>query len=326
MGVDCGWKTGLGTCFYDREHEVGELEKLLGWDYTVIVVGPRNAGKSELVKYVMVRRLRVKPLIVDARRLSVEGSLAMALDRASGLDPRTIALEATRLGLKKLGLGELVRLLLDVVERLRMDPYLVVDETHHIASVRDLEAIAKMVAFYPEYSRVKLVVTSSEGFLTNPRVASRLYGYKVSYLHVSWMSERDMESLYLEYCSRVKCRVSLDRYLNLIGPLPGYLAEIAHLDGEGIEKWIGERRRWLESVLLNSIPGETGYHAASVVEASYKLLVLGLEPSTPLESTVARLLVDYNVAYTRDYRRYEPQLRIYKQVIEESARRLRAQS
>ncbi|MCE4610669.1 MAG: ATP-binding protein [Desulfurococcales archaeon] len=76
--VDQGYKTALGTAFYDRVPELGRLEALIGGVRTVVVYGPRGVGKSELARYLAVRRLRVRSLLVDSRRRRLEDLLGFS--------------------------------------------------------------------------------------------------------------------------------------------------------------------------------------------------------------------------------------------------------
>ena len=64
--VTVSYRSGLGTCFYDRVYEVSELTRLMDMYRTVIVYGPRSVGRSELVKY-RLGRIDKPSIIVDAR-------------------------------------------------------------------------------------------------------------------------------------------------------------------------------------------------------------------------------------------------------------------
>ena len=67
--MDRGYRTGLGASFYDRVGELELLGGLLEARRTIVVYGPRNVGKSELVRYHASKRSRGEAyLIADARR------------------------------------------------------------------------------------------------------------------------------------------------------------------------------------------------------------------------------------------------------------------
>ena len=104
---DCSWRTSLGTCFYDRVSEAEELARVVRGGWSVLVVGPRNVGKSELVRYVLSTRLGVKPVIVDARALVVKGEVERAIREAGGLSKTRVAEAIARVVAEGLGLGVL---------------------------------------------------------------------------------------------------------------------------------------------------------------------------------------------------------------------------
>ncbi len=78
--VDRGYKTSLGTAFYDRLADLDKLAELLEGVRTVIVYGPRNVGKSELARYAAVRRLKARSVLVDSRRRSLNALLGFSSD------------------------------------------------------------------------------------------------------------------------------------------------------------------------------------------------------------------------------------------------------
>ncbi len=97
--VDSGYRTGLGTGFYDRVGEVSRLDKLVRSYRLVIVYGPRNAGKSELVRYWARKRAKIRVVALQADRLRA----ARALGGLEGL------LEAPEERVKEAILSELSR-------------------------------------------------------------------------------------------------------------------------------------------------------------------------------------------------------------------------
>ena len=46
-----GYRTGLGTAFYDRVDELGQLDRLVQGYRLVVVYGPRSVGESELARH-----------------------------------------------------------------------------------------------------------------------------------------------------------------------------------------------------------------------------------------------------------------------------------
>ena len=323
MHRDCSWRTSLGTCFYDRVSEVEELVKVVEDGWSVLVVGPRNVGKSELVRYALSARLGVKPVIVDARVLVVKGGVERAVREAGGLDKARVAEALARVVAEGLGLGSVVDALLELFRSIRAEPFIVIDEFNYLGDVRTLEALAKMVTFYPEYSRLRLVLTSSEGIMMDYEVLARLTGYRVYTLFVDEMPREEFGMLYDEFCGRGGCKLGLEEYLELVGAFPGYLPEVATLDEEMLEKWLSARRAVLVDVLREAIPRRLGMDWRRVVETAYRLLCEGVEADTPELISVAKMLVRYNVAYPVGYtHRYKPQLKVYKRIVREMYERL----
>ncbi len=315
---DCGWRTGLGTCFYNRVVEAERLSRVVGEGWTVLVVGPRNVGKSELVRYALARRMGVRPVVVDARALVVKGGVESALREAGGLDARDLLKVLVEVAAGRLGLGGLVEKVAELYRRSRATPYLVVDEVQYLADVMVLEALAKMVAFYPEYRGVRLVLTSSEGVFMKRGVLARLTGYRVYMLFVDEMPGDDFAALYEEYCRLHGCRVGLGEYERLVGRLPGYLPEVAHLDEDAVREWVDARRAVLEDALYRLLPERLGVGAGEALELAYRLLVEGVEAREPRLVAAAEVLVEANIAYPVGYtRRYKPQLRVYAELLRE---------
>ena len=70
--VDKGYVTGLGTPFFDRRAEVELLGRTIRERNVAVVYGPRNVGKSELVRYWGRRQAGARLLVfpgVSARAL-----------------------------------------------------------------------------------------------------------------------------------------------------------------------------------------------------------------------------------------------------------------
>ncbi len=315
---DCSWRTGLGTCFYDRRPEAERVAGLLREGRTVILVGPRNAGKSELARYVLRRVLRVDAVEVDGRVVAARG-LIEALRRARGLDTTLLAEIAGRLVSAESRLGALIDAVVEVAKRLERRLYLLIDEFHLLGDVKVLEAVAKMVAFYPEYRDVRLLVTSSEGSIMTGDALARLLGYNVRFLVVGEMPEGDFAGLYGEYCGSAPCRLGLREFLEVVGALPGFLPEVATMEEGELRSWIRERRAHLRRV-LGEYAVRMGVDLGSVAADAHRLLCGGVAADEPLLLVLAEHLVRGNIAYPVEVgTRYRPQLRIYCRLLEELA-------
>lgn len=331
---DCSYVTGLNTCFYDRVSELGELERGFRWAHTIVLYGPRSSGKSELVRYYVSRRLSsdVIAVVFDARRkrgtrffesLGVE---VVHLDESvalRALDAILKILEGLRvhmpLDLRALthGARELYKVLLGVVGGLS-EVYVVVDEAHLLeergAFIRDLEAVAGALAKYRELSNIRLLVTSSEGFISTSDVYSRLRGYSEKFIAVEELDEEHFKMLYEEYCSkRGGCITPLNMVEAIAGRLPGYIVEVESKARNGeLEAFIRvELGNLLEAMVKASSAEGVGLEQLArklimAFEGSIRYYEVGLK--------AIEVLIEENVIYKRGLM-VKPQLALYARAL-----------
>jgi len=331
---DCSYVTGLNTCFYDRVSELGELERGFRWAHTIVLYGPRSSGKSELVRYYVSRRLSsdVIAVVFDARRkrgtrffesLGVE---VVHLDESvalRALDSILKILEGLRvhmpLDLRALthGARELYKVLLGVVGGLS-EVYVVVDEAHLLeergAFIRDLEAVAGALAKYRELSNIRLLVTSSEGFISTTDVYSRLRGYSEKFIAVEELDEEHFKMLYEEYCSkRGGCITPLNMVEAIAGRLPGYIVEVESKARNGeLEAFIRvELGNLLEAMVKASSAEGVGLEQLArklimAFEGSIRYYEVGLK--------AIEVLIEENVIYKRGLM-VKPQLALYARAL-----------
>ena len=318
MFVDAGYRTLLGTRFYDRVRELGRLGRLVSSLRTVVVYGPRNAGKSELARYFASRRLpeglRGRVVLVDARRRLMEG--LAGLGESPGLG------ELGRAAAEALGAPEpLVRLLELLGERLRPAALVIVDEFHLLhgeprRALVDLEAAAALLAKRGE-ERTRLIVTVGEGFFATTAALSRLQGYSAGYLLVEHMPLDCFTALYNEYRERHGCRLGLAAYTRLAGTLPGYLTDLCSRDRELLMEWLAAEQARLDAA-IKATALELGIEEAGARSTAAELL-RGRPAATPLEKKLAEKLVEHNVAYPCPpllHNHYRPQLPAYTRLLE----------
>jgi hypothetical protein len=331
---DCSYVTGLSTCFYDRAGELGELERGLRWAHTIVLYGPRSSGKSELVRYYVSRRLGsdVIAVVFDARRkrgtkffesLGVE---VVHLDESvalRALDAILKILEGLRvhmpLDLRTLthGARELYKVLLSVVSSLS-EVYVVVDEAHLLeergAFIRDLEAVAGALAKYRELSNIRLLVTSSEGFISTTDIYSRLRGYSEKFIAVEELDEEHFKMLYEEYClKRGGCITPLNIIEAIAGRLPGYIAEVEWRARSGeLESFIKvELEKLLGAMVEASLAEGVG------LEQLARKLVMAFEGSIRYYEVGLRaleVLIERNIVYERGLT-VKPQLALYARAL-----------
>ena len=302
MGVwrDCSWRTGLGTCFYNRVGEARLLGELVGAGGVVVVYGPRGVGKSELARYTL-SRLEAAVVHIDARR---RGSpIASVLGGGDALRELAERLAEVVLGGGARGLAALLeQLYLEASRVIRGRLVVLVDEPHLLLGGRDaalveLETAAGLVA--KGVVDATLVVTISEGLLVAADAVERLQGYVSALFLLEHLGEGDFRGLFEEYTASRGCRLSLSAVLRLAGGAPGALPVLCR--GAAQAKW------WLSSLLLGveravgearRLPGAPG-DAISVVAEACRLL--GGRVVSPAEDPwldeLGRLLVVHNAAY-----------------------------
>jgi hypothetical protein len=319
---DCSYVTGLNTCFYDRVSELGELERGFRWAHTIVLYGPRSSGKSELVRYYVSRRLSsdVVAVVFDARRKRGTRFFESLGVEVVHLD-ESVALRALDAILKILE-GLRVHMPLDlralgVVGGLS-EVYVVVDEAHLLeergAFIRDLEAVAGALAKYRELSNIRLLVTSSEGFISTSYVYSRLRGYSEKFIAVEELDEEHFTMLYEEYCSkRGGCITPLNMVEAIAGRLPGYIAEVEWRARSGeLESFIKvELEKLLGAMVEASLAEGVG------LEQLARKLVMAFEGSIRYYEVGLRaleVLIERNIVYERGLK-VKPQLNLYARAL-----------
>jgi len=215
------------------------------------------------------------------------------------------------------GARELYKVLLSVVGSLS-EVYVVVDEAHLLeergAFIRDLEAVAGALAKYREFSNVRLLVTSSEGFISTSDVYSRLRGYSEKFMAVEELDEEHFKMLYEEYCSkRGGCITPLNVVEAIAGRLPGYIAEVEWRARSGeLESLIKvELKKLLRAMAEASLAEGVG------LEQLARKLVMAFEGSIRYYEVGLRaleVLIERNIVYERGLT-VKPQLALYARAL-----------
>ena len=328
--VDHGYRTRLGLPFYDRLRELGLLNAMVrGWR-TVVVYGPRNVGKSELVRYYAARRASGRGfLFIDARRRAVE-QLGLEVSVARELLGFVDRLVAGVAGVPSLtGLAEHVMRLYRRL--LASELVVVVDEFHLLYPVgeealAELERVAGYLAKTGE-PRLRLVVTVSEGFIALGRARRRLLGYSTGYMLVEGLDRSHMAALHAGYASRYGCGVGFNLYWRIFGGAPGYLVEACpHTPASLLNSYlpsvlrdtVDEALAEASAGLSEPLPRVLGYAASLLAESEKGYTVI----EDPRLQAVAEKLVEYNVLYPcrrGGMERYLPQLPVYAVAIQVAA-------
>ncbi len=335
--VDEGYRTGLGVSFYDRLRELEALEEALQTARLVIVYGPRNVGKSELVRYWARRRGGGGRSVLAVRGdLARAAGVAEALEALAGAGERLREAAARLLAAaapEALGLLALARALLEASRRLLGgEQVLFIDEFHLLPryqrggmaeAARDLEALAHWLAKEGEDVGVRVIVTVSEGFAATSEALARLHGYQARYEPVEHMDRRHFDALYREYRSLRGCSAGLCTVYGAVGGAPGYLPALCPGRRAALE--LVEQSKTLLEEALAAVREALGEPPRRIVSLAYEALSRG--PLSPLQEPrlhrVGRLLVLHNVAYPvyRGGVWYKPQLPLYLLLLREAAGR-----
>ena len=344
--VDRSYRTLLGVGFYDRVSELDELGKLLQMFRTVVVYGPRNVGKSELVKY-WLRREGVHAAVIDARFYRDRSLLEEFGIKFIGIDVLDEFRGLVREIVKKLvddgdrwGLASLVTFLaeriLEISRALRRPLYVFIDEYHLLPRYRttsrfskfetaldDLEALAAVLAKDPRYEDVRLILTVGEGFVATSLARRKLLGYSTSWLLVEPMDLEHFAKLYNEYRELRGCSIELEEVLGLVGALPGYLDELCRLDREALMSRV---RTWLEDLEIalsqarQAIASKHELSPRETIRRTLSLLRNGIKPlEDPVGLALGEALTNHNVVYPKHSEKiliYRPQLTIYETALE----------
>ncbi len=314
--VDRGYKTSLGTAFYDRLADLDKLAKLLGGVRTVIVYGPRNVGKSELARYAAMRRLKARSVLVDSRRRSLNALLGFSSDDEILLK-KAGELLAASMGLPR----GLVGIIDEVLSRISQPQLIIVDELHLLfegdleRALSSLEASAGLLAKEGS-GRPRLIVTVSEGFFATARAVSRLLGYSTAFMLVEPMDVQAFEALYDEYKRLYGCKVGLEAMLALSGPLPGYLPDLCGRSEDLLAEWIAGEARKVYSA-LHEAAVKAGLSVDNARKAASRLL-RGEPAEDPALLALGEALVEHNIAYPCPATPpiYLPQLPVYEVLVE----------
>jgi energy-coupling factor transporter ATP-binding protein EcfA2 len=311
--VDGGYRTRLGIRFYDRVEELDTLREHVEALPTVVVYGPRGAGKSELVRYLVLRRLEAPPagvVLVDGVERRVEGLLGLPVD-VKGVVESLLDVLGTP--------GGLVRLAEGLVRAAVKPSLVVIDELHMffdtpIEALRALEALAGYLA-KRGVRRPKLIVTTSEGLIATVKAAARLAGYAVGFTLVEHMDPTSFTMLYREYSGKYGCRLSLDELMALAGTLPGYLPDLCPRSPQLLHEWIRERLSQLAEALAEAAEA-LGISPKEAEKLALELLK-GKRVELGRELRLAERLVEANIAYPcRGKPAILPQLPVYLSALE----------
>jgi len=343
--IDEGYRTGLGISFYDRKPELDMLNESVGLYPLTIVYGPRNVGKSELVRYWAWKRR------IGERLVTIEGDVIRSENVLEGLQwlllsahekARRIVEDGLKAVAERIGIHDIYMIIskvLSVIGNLEGPMIVFIDEFHLLprykgvppasryeVALTDLEALAHRLSKKADVN-VRFVLTVSEGFIATNEALQRLHGYRANFLIVDHLDEKHFKRLFEEYESKNECPHKYEIVRGLIGGAPGYLPELCASEN-GLETLIARSKSIVEEGLsgvrnvLRTFLGKD-VSPRELIEIAYKL-VRG-ELVRPLESPeihlVGQLMTTHNIVYPvyKDDLSaiiYKPQIPVYRWILE----------
>ncbi len=139
----------------------------------------------------------VRPLVIDARARTAFSTVQLPCLQ----DPATTVVDAVA---GRLDVKEVMDAAKGMTTAVGLDRVLVIDGVHLLSRnpLVKLEALAKVLAFYPEYLGWKLIVPASEGWMMAGNLWDRVEGYAARIYTVKPIGETYARFLYKEYSGK----------------------------------------------------------------------------------------------------------------------------
>ncbi len=321
--IDKDYRTDLGTYFYDRLNDIEEFWKVIG-DGLNIVIGPRNVGKSEFIKYLCWRE-NIPLILIDYRKRIVDKDFILFTESIRDLVKDTLS-SILRYIIDNPLPGKILDTLFHTLRNVLMgyrETVIFFDEMHLIYGSKDhalysIEALSKYI-LYSKPREVVVIASSSEGFLQTPGFWSRVVGYGVSDYLLEPLDYSSFKELHEEYVSRNSIIHPYDvdtLYHRLIGGSPGYLKEIYSLP---YSIWVNNILRCIENAVEN-ISFNMREPPNRVLSMIYDVIGSKIDPMEDhVRFRLAMDLVENNIVYlVRSNREYivKPQLPVYRELLE----------
>ncbi len=310
------YRTCAGTKFYNRDRELSIIiDNVTTGSRYFIVYGPRNAGKSELLRYVahILERRCYLIILVDTRRYLAHKELSIypyneqthsIMDAISEL-----------VGLPE-GIYRIFRASLDFIKKHRLNGVLwVVDEPYYLAHPRAfLESLIKDTIYAYHDKPVSTIVAVSEGYFIKSRDLFSLINYGAEPLLIDWLDYDSFKMFVEEYLSikNVSLEISVrELYDKYTGGVPGAFIAIVE---QGLSRWFRHIERYLLRVVeeISYTLGIDTNRVLDYIASLPKTLDYSRE-----EYMITEKLLDYNIVYYNPFDEkplVNPQLPVYKVV------------
>ncbi len=319
MFIDREYRTLANVPFIDRVREYEWIRERIGKSSFIILWGPRNIGKSELLRYSSWRLSREGYIVyyIDFRREALSELL-----RVYGVDLESRLLNELYGLLRDSRFIRLVEVGYNVLKSVWAKGVVYVfDEIQCVGSrMYFLESLIKQVLYAYHEKPLSVIISSSEGWFVANRLSWSLRDYGAYSL---LLDEMDLEHTILftrEVCRVRSTRLSYDvktLYDKYTGGNPGYILELLSISD--LSEWVKRKREELIE-LVNDVVIEEGIDRGKIYCFIASLPVrIDLVKASREQLELLKALLKHNIVYYRHGVEtiVKPQLRVYKYLASE---------
>jgi len=290
------YRTCIGTRFYDRREEVDKLRNWIKDGCYVVVWGPRNVGKSELLRYVarLLEKENWFTYYVDVREYLANKVIQVL--------PRSLEEEFVKAISSIIGLPDKLLTVFEygvryAIEKRASGVLWVVDEPQYLNNMRAfLESLIKRTIYTYHEKPLSVVVCVSEGWFILSETLLSLINYGSRTMLVDWLGISDYKLFARELLELKKTSIEIDietLYDRYTGGVPGALVSITNI---GLSQWVKNMKEHLLST-LRIVSRKIGVDVAEVKEfiKSLPRRIDYIKPSK--ESIIVEELTKHNILY-----------------------------
>jgi len=326
--VDDNYKTYSNTRFYNRKWEMNFLlNRVMNFSF-IILYGPRNIGKSELLRFLsfILKDSGWFIYYVDVREYLSRRQLTIYPETID----HTVFLQSV---LDIVGLPDRVLDLFEAgyryaVERRACGVLWAFDEPHYLPNARPfLEALVKRVLYSFHDRPLSVIISVSDGWFIVSDAMVSLLEYGAETLFVDELDPGSFRGLYSELSMVRKVVLDIDPdilYSRYVGGNPGYLVEL--LNHGDLGRW-GDRVEKVFLAKVNNITGSTEFSRREVLEymaslpKEIDLGCIGKREYRLLMELVKNNLVYYDIMSVETL--VKPQIPFYRELSQKLLSKLR---
>jgi len=249
MNYNNDYKTIAGTKFYDRNMEVNFLINQINRSSYTIVWGPRNIGKSELLRYISwkLRRNNIFTYYIDVRKYLSKKHIEIFFNK---LNIKEIMSSLSNL----IGIPNRILELFEIGVKIALEKKCngilwIIDEPHYLSNAKPfLEASIKEVLYKFHEKPIPIIIVVSEGWFILSDITWSLINYGAKQLLVNWMDKKYFKAFTREIMEIRNANLNIDfndLYNNYVGGVPGALISLIEY---GLNDWI----KLMESYLIRA--------------------------------------------------------------------------